>query len=75
MQHQGLVHLVHLVTDADAFQAWFAEAMPVMGEKGIRGYEEIWLDGLQGRELLNTWHDYYPAMAERFAAAFDARFI
>lgn len=55
--------------DADAFQTWFGEAWPVMAEKGIRGYEEIWLDGLQGRALLETWHDYYQGMVENFAAA------
>jgi len=57
------------LTDPDAFHAWSAEAWPVMAEQGIRGYEEVWLDGLQGRKLLDTWQEYYRDMTGRFAAA------
>ena len=55
--------------DPEAFQAWMADAMPRMSTQGMRSIEQEWLDGLQGRRLLQAWRDYYGEMSERFGAA------
>lgn len=35
----------------------------------LRGFETKWLEGLEGRELLEVWRKFYLATAERFEAA------
>jgi uncharacterized protein (TIGR03084 family) len=37
--------------------------------RALRDFEQEWLDGSTGRALVETWRRFYPAMAERFAAA------
>ena len=54
--------------DGDAFQAWVNELMPEAAVHGLRPIENRWLDGLKGRQLLETWRDYYLEMSARFEA-------
>lgn len=58
------------LTDPDGFDALLAGLMEAMeaGET-MRGYTVRWLDGLEGRALLEAWRGHYRPMAERFAAA------
>jgi len=37
--------------------------------KGLRAFEDKWLDGLSGHELLETWRRLYLDIADRFGAA------
>lgn len=55
--------------DGDAFQAWIATLMKDLVSGGLRQFENKWLDGRQGKALLNEWRDFYLPMSERFAAA------
>ena len=55
--------------DGDAFQAWIATLMKDIVSGGLRQFENKWLDGRQGKALLNEWRDFYLPMSERFAAA------
>jgi len=55
--------------DGDAFMAFFAEVASAMEGKGLRDFERNWLDGLAGRDLLETWRAFYIEAADRFAAA------
>lgn len=53
--------------DEDNFMAFLDEAMKAMaGDGGMRAYEAVWNDGVQGRALLERWHEFYTAMAARF---------
>ncbi|UYV35665.1 TIGR03084 family metal-binding protein [Rhodobacteraceae bacterium D3-12] len=51
--------------DVDAF---IAAATEEAHKTSLRNFENIWLDGLHGRALLETWHAYYPQVANRFSA-------
>jgi uncharacterized protein (TIGR03084 family) len=56
------------LTDEAAFQVFYAE----VGESvagGLTGFEENWLDGLSGPDLVETWRTFYREMAGRFGAA------
>ncbi len=56
--------------DADAFRAWLTPLFAAMA-KGRRMIDltDEWLEGARGRKVLDQWRAFYPAMAERFAAA------
>jgi uncharacterized protein (TIGR03084 family) len=56
------------LTDADGFQAFYAEVGASV-EGGLTAFEEKWLDGLAGQPLVSAWRDFYLGMAERFGAA------
>ena len=49
----------------------FMSALTARMEKGggLPDFEAEYLEGLAGRRLLATWHDYLEGMANRFAAA------
>jgi len=55
--------------DRDAFTKFYIKAGPAVQAKDLRSFEESWLAGLQGRELLETWRKFYLEMAERFVTA------
>ncbi len=60
------------LTDEDAFEAFYsAVGSSVSG--GLKAFEERYLDGLAGRELVGVWRGFYQAMAERFRAADPSR--
>ncbi len=59
--------------DREAFTEFYVEAGPAVQAKGLRGFEEKWLDGLNGRDLLEAWRQFYLETAERFAVA-DPKF-
>jgi len=59
--------------DRDAFTDFYAKAGPAVQKNGLCIFEEKWLDGLTGRDLLETWRQFYQEAAERFAAA-DPKF-
>ncbi len=52
-----------------AFQEFFAPVAEHMKHGSLRSYETLWLKGLAGRKLVETWRSFYREMAERFAAA------
>lgn len=49
------------------FNVFIASAIEEMGKTSLRNFEEKWFDGLRGRELLETWHAFYPQVAARFS--------
>ena len=51
--------------DEDNFVSWLDTAMKAIGQSNMRTYEGQWVDGLSGRALLQAWHEFYTAMAER----------
>lgn len=58
------------LTDVDAFDDLFAKLFKAMGEgTGGLAFSHAWLKGAKGRALYDLWRDFYPGMAERFAAA------
>ena len=59
--------------DREAFSDFYAEAGPAVQAKSLRVFEDKWLDGLKGQDLLETWRAFYLEMAERFSAA-DPKF-
>lgn len=52
-----------------AFKEFVAPVAEHMKHGGPRSYETLWLDGLGGRKLVDTWRGFYREMADRFAAA------
>ena len=58
------------LTDVDAFDDLFAKLFKAMGEgTGGLAFSHAWLGDVRGRTLFKMWRDFYPGMAERFAAA------
>jgi len=56
--------------DEQAFDELFARLFKAMGDgTGHLAFSHDWLEGTRGRALYDLWRDFYPAMAERFAAA------
>lgn len=56
--------------DADEFAA-FRERVTesIMQGRTLRQFEEMWLDGIEGRKLVERWHDFFIEMSGRFAAS------
>lgn len=54
--------------DGDAFKAFYAKVMEEAIKTDLRTFEQGWLDGLGGRELLETWRSFVLEMSDRFAA-------
>jgi len=57
------------LTDEAAFQAFIGTAFQAVAAGGLRAYEQRWLNGLCGRDLLEQWHDFVLEMAEHFGSA------
>jgi uncharacterized protein (TIGR03084 family) len=55
--------------DSAAFDAFLQEVAAYLGKGSLREFENNWLKGLKGRELLEEWHTFCVAMADRYAAA------
>ena len=56
--------------DPDAFESFKVRLIAdITGGRPIGEAEKVLLDEKRGRARLDQWHDYYGAMAERFAAA------
>jgi hypothetical protein len=49
------------------FTAFIDSVLAGMHRTSLRTFEDRWLDGLSGRELLETWHGFPPEMTDRFA--------
>lgn len=71
----GHLHLWNIAADdclnhPDKFQEFIKDAMGGLFKGGT--HQELqakYLEGLSGTELYKAWRDFYPPMAERFAAA------
>ncbi len=61
------------LNDPDAFTEFYAKAGPAVQAKNLRAFEDKWLDGLKGRDLLQIWREFYLQMTERFSGA-DPKF-
>ena len=57
------------LTDADGFQAFYSQVGSRVASGGITDFEDAFLDGLSGPELIDTWRAFYRDMAARFGAA------
>lgn len=58
------------LTDEAAFDEVFAGLAKAIGDgTGHLAFSRAWLDGMRGPALFEAWRDFYPGMAERFAAA------
>jgi len=57
------------LADEAAFQAFLGEVMQSVASGSLRVFEQQWLAGLRGRELLEGWHGFVLDMSERFGAA------
>jgi uncharacterized protein (TIGR03084 family) len=58
------------LTDEPAFDELFARLFTAMGDgTGHLAFSRDYLKGTKGRALFEQWRDFYPGMAERFAAA------
>jgi len=56
--------------DVSAFDDLIAGLFAAIGDgTGHLAFSHDWLGGATGRALFETWRDFYPKMAERFAAA------
>jgi len=55
--------------DPEAFSNFYLKAGPAVQAKGLRAFEDKWLGGLDGHELLETWRRLYLEIADRFGAA------
>ena len=52
------------------FQDFIKHALGALSKPGgLRQFEEKWLDGQQGKDLLREWHEFYLPMSERFTQA------
>lgn len=57
------------LTDTAAFDALFAKLFKAVGDgTGHLAFSHAWLGNARGRDLFETWRDFYPGMAARFAA-------
>lgn len=54
--------------DAPEFDEFLEKVMPYILENKLRVFEDAWLDGLGGPNLVVKWKDYYTEMAARFDA-------
>lgn len=54
------------LVDEPSFERFIAQVMQG-AQHGLKPFERQWIDGLSGRALLERWHSFYLAMAERFA--------
>ncbi len=58
------------MVDEEKFTSVLKDVMAETKVSGtLRTFEVKWRDGLSGRALLKTWHEFYGGMADRFAAA------
>ena len=56
--------------DEEAFGQWWGEAMKqIRAGRSMRELADEWLEGKRGRAVFEQWRDFYPVMADGFAAA------
>lgn len=71
----GHLHLWNIaanltLTDPQAFSEFIAMVMTALQKgQGHKQLQDTYFEGKSGRALYEDWLEYYPAMAERFAAA------
>ena len=68
--HMGNYAAYLSLQDTEAFYKFmsgFAEARKQ--DNGLRASTRVWLDGVQGRDLLHRWYDFAHEMSDRFAVA------
>jgi len=61
------------LTDEPKFMEFLGKVMQAMPSIGLRAFEDQWYEGIAGRELLTTWHDFYQGMADRWSAEDPAK--
>lgn len=57
------------LNDEPAFMEFMGEVMKDLPTGNLRAFEERWLNGLSGRELVQAWYEFYRGMNTRFSAA------
>lgn len=57
------------LNDEPAFMKFMGKVMKDLPTGNLRSFEDHWLDGLSGRELVQTWREFYLGMGERFSKA------
>ncbi|PHR92836.1 MAG: TIGR03084 family protein [Robiginitomaculum sp.] len=57
------------LNDEEGFNEFLTQVMQALPTGNLRAFEENWLDGLKGRELVQTWREFYRGMNTRFSAA------
>ncbi|WOE75593.1 TIGR03084 family metal-binding protein [Alterisphingorhabdus coralli] len=57
------------LTDEAGFQAFFAKVGAAVAKGGMSAFESDYLEGLSGPELVKAWVEFYPQLADHFAAA------
>ena len=55
--------------DRAAFEELLQQVTSYRANHDVHGFERKWLKGLKDSALLNEWHTFYLALAERYAAA------
>jgi uncharacterized protein (TIGR03084 family) len=57
------------LTDSAGFEKFLQQVAAFVAKGSIREFENEWIKGLKGRELLNEWHTFCLNMSDRYAAA------
>lgn len=57
------------LNDEEAFNAFYERVGASVAGGSLRDFENVELEGVSGREIVERWHGFYPGMAERFLAA------
>lgn len=57
------------LADEAAFQAFIGEVFQYVASGSLRSFEQQWLAGLCGKELLEQWHGFVLEMSQRFGSA------
>jgi uncharacterized protein (TIGR03084 family) len=57
------------LTDEVAFEAFISEVFQYVASGSLRSFEQQWLAGVCGRELLERWHGFVLEMADHFGSA------
>jgi uncharacterized protein (TIGR03084 family) len=55
--------------DGDQFMEFLNGLMKNVQGGGLGALESVWLKGINNRELLDTWHEYFIQMSDRFLEA------
>lgn len=55
--------------DSAAFDEFLQQVASHVAGGSLRDFENTWIKGLKGKELLNEWHTFCLSMSDRYAAA------
>lgn len=57
------------LNDSDAFETFMTSLIEDLATGSLRDFEKKWLKGLNGKELLEEWHQFYLKMSKHFEMA------